>query len=236
MSLRINFIRQTELRHSGAVRKSFIIRIAIAAVVCIAVLVGLFVMTEARRTGRELKKLQAAYHELEPTYKELKMVQENLAFNTKVVDELDTWNSSRIVWHESLMAIQALVPPEVRFKGIEISSTLSLLEQKAAAEPVPAEGGEAAEAAPAKALPPPVPIRTYRLYLSGNVVHEMANRVIVGFVEEIRRSEGLGPLFQSVKLQRMDKSTEQGAAENEHLFAVEAVSHARKMAKEKKSP
>jgi len=238
MSLRINFMHSSEMRHSGAVRRSFLIRIAAVAAVCVVALLLLFMMFEARSTGRELEKLQASFKEVEQTYNELKVVQENLAFNSQVTDELDTWMSSRIIWNESLMDIQALVPPEVRFDAIEISSMLSLLEQKGAAAPAaaPAEGEEPEAAAPAKAPPAPVPIRTYRIYFAGNVMHESANRVIVGFVEGLRRGDRLGPLFQSVKLQRMDKNTEQGAGENEHLFAVEAVSHARKMVKEKSSP
>ncbi|MDD3604826.1 MAG: hypothetical protein PHD86_06540 [Kiritimatiellae bacterium] len=224
MSLRINLMKTGEMRHSGAVRRSFLIQIAVAAVVCILALGALFVVIEARSTDRELQKLKAALREVEKTYNEIKEVQQNLTYNTQVLDELDTWTRSRILWHEGLMDVQALVPQEVRFTAFEVSSTLSLLDQKAPASP---------DATAPKTPPPPVPIRTYRLYLSGKVTHELANRVVVGFVEHLRREDRLGPLFQSVKLQRMDKNTEQGALANEHLFAVEALSYPRQMTKEK---
>ena len=119
------------------------------------------------------------------------------------------------------MDVQALVPGEIRFTAFEVSSTLSMLDQKAPTAP---EGA-------ASKKPAPVPVRAYRLYVSGIVAHELANRVVVAFVEHLRREDRLGPLFQSVKLQRMEKNTEQGALASEHFFAVEALSHPRMMTK-----
>lgn len=222
MSLRINFMKPGELRHSGAVRRSFLVQISVAATVCILTLASLFIVIEARSTDRELQKLKAGRREVEKTYGEIKDVQQNLAYNTQVLGELNSWTRSRILWNESLMDVQALVPGEIRFTAFEVSSTLSLLDQKAPASP---------EGTAAKTPPPPVPVRAYRLYVSGLVTHELANRVVVAFVEHLRREDRLGPMFQSVKLQRMEKNTEQGALASEHYFAVEALSHPRKMTK-----
>jgi type II secretory pathway component PulJ len=224
MNLRINLIHEDELRYAGALSPVFILRISALALLALLALGIVLVLFHMGSVKQNLKQLETRYDDLKPVYEQVRTMQQHLAENKKILEELGGWRASRVEWSQSLMDLQAIVPPSVQLMNMRVQGSIIMV------------GAE--KKGPGGKKKPGTPARRFKMDISGKVVGGQAEEVVVQFIRTLRSPDKFQPELDSVKLQRLQKESSRGSRspdETQFLFGIEALSTPRKMVKEKGS-
>ncbi|MBN1267973.1 MAG: hypothetical protein JXB04_00145 [Kiritimatiellae bacterium] len=213
MNIRINLIRENEIRQPGLMNPKMIMRMSLAALVGLIVLTIMLILLHVASVNRALSQARARHKKVDPVFQDVRALQQDLAFNQALLKDLQGWNKWRFEWQTILMDLQAAVPAPVQLTRLAIKSNMIMIH--------PPKWEK-------KALP--VPARRFSVHLDGIAAGERGDEVVVQFVRSLRTARGLDTLIDSVRLATgLKKAPTRPGAEEGWMFAIEAESFPRKM-------
>ena len=230
MNLRVNLLREEELRYQGPVSRRFVIR-ATASTVGVVVFILLAALIHRQISLYQgMRWARSEWTRLEARYEAVKKMQAELSAHQGLMGELQQWNQTRQSWGTVLESLQAIVPDSVQLTRLTVRTDWEFVRPPAPA-PKPAPEGEVAKAEEPPKEPvqlPAQPARRITVNMSGRASGDSADEVVGQFNQMLNRGAGFQNLFQSVKLQRMLKDASH-SDEAVYLFEIEAVGQQRKM-------
>jgi hypothetical protein len=225
MSLRVDLLRDSERRYQGPVSVRFAVATAGLTVGAILFLAGAILVYRQISLSSDLKWARREWEKIKPRHEEILRTEKEVAADQAFLTELDAWAQTRINWNEVLGEFQKTVPSNVQLTRLEVRGDWEFLK---AASPPPAESE--AEDAKKKPEPPPIPMRMFKMEVGGRASGQLADEDVVRFANEIKTSEGLKHLFDSVKLQHLTKAAPTpGTQEADRVFEIEGIVGSRKM-------
>jgi len=210
--LRVEFLEESERRYPGRMTQLFLFRAIGLAIIAIVVLSLAGMVLHVRAMKVALKRTRAAYHRIDPHYQDVRAMQEALADNKKLIEELKTWQKSRVPWHEVLLQFARVVPAQMQIDRINVRETFIMI-------PPPKWQKDL----------PPTPARLYKMGLGGRVRGDMADAIVVSFIRTLRTGEAFKEFLDTVKLQRLQRAPGLPPGQEGRVFAVEVASVPRKM-------
>lgn len=212
MSVRVNLLKEDEIRYYTAVSRSFAIRVGIIGLSLFLTLMAVLFIFRVMTVKSGLEKSQAEWVELEPRFKKHQNLKASVKVNESLMEELNQWKQMKNSWHSPLLRLQMLVPETLQLTSLDVKSSFGARIDRAKI----GKGDEAKE------IVSVIPSRTYRMTLRGTAEGELADESVVQFVKTIRSDADMSTLWESVKLQSLEKK--QGASDATKVFTVEALS------------
>lgn len=212
MSLRVNMLKEDEIRYYSAIRKDFAIRTGVFAVLGILTLLLLLFIFQIVNTKKALVGFREQWADVEPRYRRYEEISENLKVNREMLQELDEWQQMSLSWPEPLLILQGLIPETVQLNAMDMRNTIGAEVSRRTL----GEGDKAKELITIK------PNRVYRMILQGVATGVLADETVVQLVKTIKEDPSLSLFFDKVKLQAMQRSTVGG--EGDRAFTIDIVS------------
>jgi hypothetical protein len=174
MNLKVDLILPSEQRSGSVLSLKSLTRIASIALPAI-ILVAAFVMTyQYIRLRTQVNSLEEAWENAQPKEQHAKEIREQLARNRKVLNEIRGWKKSSMAWHWHLLDLQRQVPASIALNELELSHSMQLTDGN--------------------------PARSFSILLSARSEGEDAEWSIMRFQGNIKNSDRLGSLVQSVEV------------------------------------
>jgi hypothetical protein len=228
MSLRVNLLRESELRYQGPISLRFAVTVVGLAFGFLLLLTLTFAVYRQIAVSRDLKWCNAEWQKMEEHFKEIQKKEQDLASDQGLLKELDGWSEVRIEWRGVLESLQTVVPANVQLTRINMRGDWDFVKQPApaaAATPLSEDG----QPIRPKELPA-IPTRLFKMDIGGRASGQLADEDVVRFANAIKTQEELRKLFESVKLQHLTREQQAGAGEDaDRVFEIEGVFTPRKM-------
>lgn len=221
MMVRVNLLKESEYRYQGAVSSLFIVRTSMATLIAFSAVFVLMGVTRYRTARADLAACREIWRMREPMYNQVLAMKQDLATFKKQQQELAGWGLSRINWYDPLLELQAIVPPSLQLKRLNVRGEMELGRRVVEAD---AEGGPAKAAAAATGI---TPSRQFFISLDGKALGKMAEDVVVQFVRTLDSSRKIKPLLQTIKLQSLQRDTSASGKEASRTFTIEATTRKR---------
>lgn len=212
MSVRVNLLKDNEVRYYTAVSRSFAIRTGVIGLSLLLTLLAFLFILRVRSVHSGLEKCQAEWVKLEPRYEKYQSLKANYKVNEGLMNELSQWKQMKNEWDGPLFRLQTLVPSTIQFTSMELRSSFDARIDRTKI----GKGDEAKE------IIKVIPSRTYRMILRGIAEDKLADETVVQFVKTIRSESAMSSLWESVKLQSLEKK--HGASDTTRVFTLEALS------------
>lgn len=212
MSVRVNLLNQDEVRYYTAVSRAFAVRTGAIGLLLLLTLVGILFILRVSNIKSGLENNQAEWAALEPRLEKYQNLKENYKSNEGLMTEIKQWKQMKNSWDGPLFRFQTLLPDTLQFTSMDLKSSFGARIDRTKI----GKGDEARE------IVNVVPSRTYRMILQGIAEGELADETVVQFVKTIRADSAMSSLWESVKLQSLQKK--QGASDTIRVFTLEAVS------------
>ena len=221
MSVRVNMLVEGEARYQGPVSRTFIFLVSGSVLGLLILVIFGVTLVRSHEQSKELTWARGEWQKAEPRFKLFTEKQAELTQYRNLEKELDQWNRVRLSWGTLLLELQTIVPSDVQLSRLSARADWSF--QKPAAAPPPAEGEVPPPEGEKPKVKPPVPVLKPELALEGRSAGEMTDEVVVQFVRTFRDAPFHSPLFESVRLQRlqMDSSSAGGSEEVYRVFQIE---------------
>lgn len=214
MNLRVNLIQPTELRYQGAVSRSFLLRATLITLASLAGIAAMLFILQMNATRQTLTRSRERWLQIEPVFKNIQAMQEELVHDRALQKELGGWSRSRLDWYLPLLEIQRLVPSNIQLIRMNVWSSLALDKSKK----LPAK---------AAAEPEIMPVRTFKVGIDGRAVGEAGNEAVVQFVSTIKEAGWLSNVFETVNLQGVRREVERSSKTEGAIpsweFSIEAM-------------
>lgn len=218
MNVRVNLIKDTELRHVGMVSRSFLIRVSSITAVTVLALFLIIFIGRYKLVQQQLTGARDRWETLKPAYDRVRVLRQDLVDRRKIMGELTGWSKSRINWVTPLTELQQTVPPTIQLTKLLIRGEFSMKEPKVTAPP----------SDPGKPPPeiPATPMRRYFINIYGRASGTLADQVVIHFVRTFRQMPALHEILEGVKLQRLQKEADgdKGNEQPDRSFEIEGVS------------
>jgi hypothetical protein len=216
MNMRVNLIRESELRQPGRLNRVLVMRITVIGGIIVVILSVFFALSYIRNSRDALRHARARHKEIDPAYQDVRVLQEHLRSNRLLVEELKGWHAARVDWHKSLMDLRAIIPPSIQLTRLNVRGGLEMVH--------PPSWQKNAK---------PTPARNTKVRLDGLAVGEVADEVVVNFVRTLQSAPAFEPMMNYVKLLRLARMTTREGEEMKSVFGIEAVTNPRKMEEQK---
>ena len=183
MSIRVNLIREGEVRQPGMMNPKVIMRISLFGGGGILALIIVFVLFHVQGVKRALSHSRGRLRKIDPVYQDVRALQDDLRFNRALYAELQGWHNGRYEWHTQLKDIQDVVPPDIQLTRLTVKGGLRMIQP-------PAWDKKSK----------PTPARRFKMRLDGRAAGENGNEVVVRFVRTLRSAPAMEPLINSIKM------------------------------------
>lgn len=204
MSLRVDFLMDSEKRYQGRVGGRFIVVSAAATAVAVFVLFVLFQILAYRQAKRDIQKADATLAIMLPREESVKKARAETALWKGMVAELGGWRNSRTPVSRVLRRVQQAVSENMQILQMTLRDDLT----------VPARSGKSAI---------PEPRRVFRIRIEGRAVGDSGEQDVARFIQKLNVPDESGvPPFQSVTL--LSIQAESRGEKASTLFEVEAAS------------
>lgn len=131
-NFRIDVILEDERRSASPVSVKLVARIAGIAIAAIILLVASVFVGSVLRVRARASRISAEWAKVAPKWKRAKSNRKDYDDNKAMLDEIKSWNRSRIEWHTHLMAVAAVVPEGVELEKMSIKGTIGVADGHAA--------------------------------------------------------------------------------------------------------
>lgn len=203
MSLRVDFLLDSEKRYQGRVGGRFIVVSASATILAIFVLFVFFQFVAYRQLKGDIQKSDATLAIMLPREEGIKKVRAETAIWTGMSAELDGWRNSRTPVSGVLLRVQQAVPENMQILQMILRDDLT----------APARSGKETRLEPR---------RVFRVRIEGRAVGAGGEQDVARFIQKLNTPEKDGaPPFQSVTLLSIQAETQQEKASS--LFEIEAA-------------
>lgn len=197
MSLRVDFLVDSEKRFQGRVGNRFIVVIGTATVLAVVLLTALFQAWVYRQAKQDIQKAAATLDVMMPRVARIKKAQAETALWKRYVEELGGWQESRTPVSRMLLRVQKAVPENMQILQMTLRDDLT---------------------APARLEPR----RVFRIRIAGRSVGPGAEQDVSRFIQKLNTPSGPdAPPFQSVTLLSIQAET--GEGEVASRFEIEAA-------------
>jgi hypothetical protein len=213
MTLRINLLRNDELRQAGALTHAFVMRVTLAIVIAVVVVGTGLIVLNMRNARKHMEQSRERFRQIDPLYQDIRAMQQDLTANRSLVEELGAWEHSRVLWSEALMDLQKVVPEAVQLSRFTIAGGFTVIT------------GEKWENVD------PVPARVFDMRINGQISGDFADAVVIQFLRDLKGAPGLEDIIKAVELQRglQRQGNRGGEGETRWVFAIEVEGKERKM-------
>lgn len=203
MKLRLNLLKEEEIRYPGQISRKLAIRLGIvAAVLLVAALVGgLFL--QGRVVRARMERIKAELKKIDAPFQIARGMQKDLALNQATAEDLKGWERGRLSSADLLKKLQAIVPPEMELSRFSLFSQFRMIPPPAWKKDVP-----------------PTPGIACSMRIEGRVISAFAETVVVEFLRTLKSAAGYGDLVESVKLERLHRDPTVGKGQEARVFSV----------------
>jgi hypothetical protein len=179
--------------------------------------------------SRDLKWARQEWAKLKPHHDKILAAERDMAAEQAFLTELDGWSATRVPWHAVLAVFQGTVPSNVQLTRLNVRGDWEFAKATAPAQSTTTEAADGEGAA--KKEPPAIPMRMFQVEVGGRASGGLADEDVVRFANEIKTRDGIGSLFDSVKLQHLTKAAGdvEGGGEADRVFEIEGIFTSRKM-------
>ena len=216
MSLRVNLMRQDELRHPSGWDRADVIRLAsVVGVVLVAAVIGLLVARQAAFRA-QLRSARARWAVLQDRNAELVELRARMQRDEHLLAQLRAWQTTRVEWNRILGELPGAVPPIIQVTRLTMLGEID----------VPRPAGPRAD--PADVGPPR---RTHKLVLNGRVVGARADEEMEAFESQMSRVPGLTDRLESAPIRGpLTRDANPTLARVEHQFVLDLPLRAQEVA------
>lgn len=203
MSLRVDFLMDSEKRFQGRVGNRFIAVSAVATAVAIFVLFVGFQVLAYRQLKGDIQKADATLAIMLPREEIVKRVRAETARWKRMEAELDGWRNTRTPVSGVLHQVQQAMSENMQILQMTLRDDLT----------VPARSGKETQ---------PEPRRVFRIRIEGRAVGLTGEQDVSRFIQRLNApEEGAPPPFQSVTLLSIQSEGQGEGASS--LFEIEAA-------------
>lgn len=207
--LRVNLLKEKEIRYYSAVSRDFAIKAGIISGVLILTLFSVLFIFQVMSVQSNLSQLQEEWEEIEPRYERFLALEGGLETNKTLLAELNQWQEMGQEWSDPMRILQRYVPPEVQLNSMKIRSAFSVdVDRKTI--------GEEEEAVEIVRV---TPSRRYQLSLQGRAFDELADEIVVRFVRDLKADPALSEIFKTVRLLGLRRGANEES--NERVFSID---------------
>ena len=210
MKIRVNLLKQEELRHAGGVIKQFAIRAGASTGATLLLLIIVIWAFQHHALMKDLKWAKSEWNSIESTYEKVAKIQDNFNKRRQTVAELKKWEEARIQWNTPFNHLREVIPETVQLTKLSIRSRMDIEEPDK-------EGGEFSVT------------RNYQIMLNGKAMGEMGDEVMLQLVRNLKDSEKFKELLKTVQLKKLQRDTFDQQSRQASLFFIEGVFHPRKI-------
>ncbi len=126
MSLRIDFILDSEQRSGSLINPVFVLRLIGVLIPLVAFFFGGMAYLESRNLRNNLAGAEAEWRVAEPRYKAAQALQRDLANIRGIEAEINAWRNARHRWPVILGALREIVPPTIQLTQLQSEERLQL--------------------------------------------------------------------------------------------------------------
>lgn len=203
MSLRVDFLMDSEKRFQGRVGGRFIMVSALATVVAIFVLFVVFQVLSYQQVIRDIHKTDATLAIMLPREESLRKIREKTILWKRMEAELNGWRNSRCPASQILFQVQQSVPENIQILQMTLRDDLA----------VPARLGKESR---------PDPQRVFRIRIEGRAVGPNGEQNVSRFIQKLNTPEPGGDTpYRTVTLLSIQAETQGEKASC--LFDIEAA-------------
>jgi hypothetical protein len=210
MKIRVNLIQEPEIRSNSAVSIKFLMKMGAGLAILMVVGGGGLFFYKARVESERAKNTKARWEETEDRYEYAVAVKDSLDQHRLIMDELTGWRESIIHWDAPMSELQRMVPGSVQLTKLKFLGVHELVSTGDEKKPVKQ-------------------VRNYSMQLTGAVLGENGDRVVLDFVRELPEGEVFEPLIENVNLHKMQRSPTSKQDEELRLFAIQGTFFERAM-------
>lgn len=190
MSLRVDLLREDELRHQGAVSRRFAVQAGVYGLLgALLIFLAYFTYTEMS-VRRELRDIEERWQQVGDRHKAFKEKRVAYAAMQGLQKELTAWASNRLDWVSRLDEIEATIPLNVQLVRYTVRDEWEFVRPPT---PAPKPGEEA------KPLPA-VPARRSYLNISGRAAGATGEDAVLSVVSKLRATPGYALIFETIRL------------------------------------
>lgn len=212
MSLRVDLLREDEVRYQGAVSRRFALRAGISAAVgALAILIAYFAYTEISSRS-EMRDIEARWAQVSERHKALKEKRLGFASMQGLQKELGAWSRNRLDWVTRLTELEAMIPLNIQLVRLNVRDEWEFVRPPT---PAPKPGEEAKP-------PPSIPARRTFLNLSGRAAGATGEDAVLNVVTKMRGTKSYADIFETIRLQRINTDTQPGDVAD-RAFDIEAA-------------
>lgn len=212
MSLRVDLLREDEVRYQGAVSRRFALRAGISgAVAALSIFLAYFFYTEFS-VRRELRDIDERWAQVSDRHKALKEKRITMSSMQGLQKELGAWGRNRLDWVSRLDELEAMIPLNVQLVRFTVRDEWEFVRPP----PPPPKPGE--EAKP----PPSQPARRTYLNISGRAAGANGEDAVIQVVTKMRNTKSYAGIFETIRLQRINTDPQPGDVAD-RAFDIEAA-------------
>ena len=194
ISLHINLLLDAERRNSSRVSRRFIIYITTGLAAFLFLVVILISYRGAYSTRQQLRFAEEEKKQLEPVYKSIIILRQELGELQSLTNALMGWAQSRPDWPRLLFSLQTMVPPDIQLTRLNINETVSLADN--------------------------LPLRVITLYLRGKATGAHPERDVQQLERDLKEKAPFGDIMEAAQVKQFEAAKDQGQ-ENVRIFELE---------------
>ena len=205
MNLRVDLILESEQRSGSVISSKSIIRISSIVFPSILAIILIFAFVNSIRLKNELAMYIQEMDIAGPRQEQAIKLRDQLKKNLSALDELNSWNSSHMDWHEQLLNLQKEVPPRIQLTDIDVKQVLQIVEKK-------------------------IPARVFTLMIKGKAKGATSEGSIQFLYDKLKNSPSFASFTDNVDVSGSADTTK-GADKNDRTFRIDCAYKPRKFTK-----
>ena len=203
MNLRIDLILEEEQRSGSIVSGKSLFRVVAMILPFVLLTVVAMEFVEMMKLKGALSELETKWAVAEPKVTAARTIREQAAVNGLIQEELDTWSTAHINWHEQLAALVKVVPGYVQIDKLKITHAFQLLADQTSA-------------------------RVYTLVIDGKAIGARAEQHVQRLREAMQSEPPFRDLTATVTVAKYGKDTTEGADKFDRIFQIQCTYEPRK--------
>ena len=209
MNLQVNLILDSEKRSGSAVSMKFAFRVLAVAIPVILGIVIMVLILGARVAKQNLQFAEQEKSQLDPVYKSVIGLKQELRGCQHLAEVLDGWNTARPDWFSLLSQFQMIVPPSIQLLRLTVNETIEKLDN--------------------------VPTRSAGMYLKGRVMGDRAEDDVQLLDMTLKENKPFKEIFTRVDVKRFE-AAEDVTDKTVRVFEIECIMTPKKICKPKLIP
>lgn len=204
MNFQVNLIIDSEKRSGSTISLKFVVRVLIVTIPVIMGIIIVGLVLGSRSVSQNLRFVEQEQNKLDPVYKKVLGLKQELNECRRLAEVLDGWIRSRPDWFILLSHLQRAVPSSIQFLRLTVNDAIAQVDN--------------------------APARVSKMYMQGKVVGDHGEEDVQLLDRILREEAPFKEIFSRIKVQRF-YADENMTNKNTRVFEIECILKPKKICK-----